>query len=309
MASQQVWAVNSFGGYYSNNQLSKELRIVSQPLFRFRTFAQPMREAGKNKGDIVYFNKHSNIATQGGTLSETSTIPRRSYSIQRGSLTVTEYGNALAMTEKLKSLSDISVSDAVRKTLLNDQVKVLDSAAAAQFIATKYKAVCVNTASVAFTTDGTATATSTANLSDRNVRDIVDRLRLMNVPTFGATGEYMSICSVNAIRGLYDFFEAAAVNTTLKATVSGEVGSYYGTKFVMETNYLPNNLGGLYGGAVFFGDDAVREGIVVPEEVRIDIPKDFGRDQSIAWYYLGGFQRVWDYSVDSEERIIHVTSA
>ena len=36
------------------------------------------------------------------------------------------------------------------------------------------------------------------------------------------------------------------------------------------------------GEAVFFGADAVREGIVIPEDIRIDLPKDFGRNQAIA---------------------------
>ena len=48
--SQQIWATNSLGGYYSNNQLSKQIRHAAQPLMKFRQFAQPMSEAGKNKG-------------------------------------------------------------------------------------------------------------------------------------------------------------------------------------------------------------------------------------------------------------------
>jgi hypothetical protein len=67
--------------------------------------------------------------------------------------------------------------------------------------------------------------------------------------------------------------------------------------------------GTAYGEAVFFGADAIREGIVIPEEIRIDLPKDFGRDQGIAWYYLGGFVKTWDYATDTEEHIVHVTSA
>ena len=64
----------------------------------------------------------------------------------------------------------------------------------------------------------------------------------------------------------------------------------------------------MFGEAIFFGADAVREGIAIPEEIRIDLPKDFGRDQGIAWYYLGGYVKTWDYSTDSEEHIIHLTS-
>lgn len=308
MSSQQVWVTNSLGGYYSNNQLSKEIRHASQPLFRFRTFTQPMRETGKGKGDTVYYNKISNIASQGGTLVETEPMAKSAYTIQRGSLVVTEYGNALAMTEKLKSLSDTNVSQDLRTVLMNDQAKVLDSAAAAQFQLSKIKAVIKDTATTTITTDGVAGSNAGGNMSDKNVRDIVDYMKKLNIPRFGNTGEYVSIASVNSLRGLYDHFEAKTVNTTMMNAIKGYIGSYYGTAFNEETNVLSNALQTNYGEAVFFGNDAVREGIVVDAEVRLEIPKDFGRDQAIAWYYLGGFQKVWDYAVDSEERIIHVTS-
>ncbi len=39
----------------------------------------------------------------------------------------------------------------------------------------------------------------------------------------------------------------------------------------------------------FFGEDTVAEALVVPEEIRGQIPADYGRAKGIAWYYLGGF--------------------
>lgn len=108
--SQQVFAVNSLGGFLTNNQLSKTLRMRSQPLQFFRQFAQPESAAGKNKGNIVYFDKVSNISTQGGTLVETSTIPRNNYTISQGSLTITEYGKSIAaLSSSMDKLSSIVV--------------------------------------------------------------------------------------------------------------------------------------------------------------------------------------------------------
>src|SRR3990167_8480233 len=100
------------------------------------------------------------------------------------------------------------------------------------------------------------------------------------------------VASSNSIRGLYDFFEAKAQLTTIAPLYIGEVGRYYGCRFVEETNFLSNTDGssGLYGEAAFFGADAVREGVAIPEEIRVGIPTDFGRDQAIAWYALLGFQ-------------------
>lgn len=306
---QQIWSVSSLGGYFTNNQLSKKVRNAAQPLMKFRQFVDAEGAAGKNRGDKVYFDKISNISTAGGTLSETDTIPKRNFVIRQGSLQISEYGNSIPFTLKVQTLSDISVSDNIKTVLRDDMAKVLDSAVAAKFTATDYLAVVVNTASTEFDTDGTATTTCLGNMSDKNVRDIIDKMKTLNIPRYDG-GNYICIASTNSIRGLYDFFEPKITQTNSKILASGEVGTYYGCRFVEETSYLSNVLGSgdIYGEAVFFGSDAVREGIAIPEDIRIDIPKDFGRDQGIAWYYLGGFTETWDYSSDGECRIIHLTS-
>jgi N4-gp56 family major capsid protein len=305
--SQQIWAVSSLGGYLSNDVLSKQIRHSAQPLMKFRQFVDAEAAAGKNRGDAVLFNKISNITTAGGTISETSTIPKRNYTITQGSLTVAEYGNAIPFTLKAQTLSDVSVPDIVKTVLRNDMAKVLDSAAAVQFKTSLYKAVIVNTATTSTWSNGTASATAGANMSDKNVRDLIDVMKKLNTPRYDGMN-YICIASTNSIRGLYDFFEAKITQTTAKQMFSGEVGEYYGCRFVEETNVLRNTLGSstLYGEAVFFGGDAVREGVVVPEDIRIDLPKDFGRDQAIAWYYMGGFKLVWGASSADECHVIHV---
>jgi hypothetical protein len=218
--------------------------------------------------------------------------------------------NAVPFTLKAQTLAEVSVPDIVKTVLRNDMAKVLDSAAAVQFKTSDYKVVCTSTASSVFTTNGVATATASANMSDKNVRDIIDQLKKLQVPRYDGSN-FICIASTNSIRGLYDYFETKAQNTTMAPLAAGEVGTYYATRFIEETNVLSNVLGSgtAFGEAIFFGGDAVREGIVIPEEIRIDLPKDFGRDQGIAWYYLGGFVKTWDYSTDGETRIIHVTSA
>jgi len=307
--SQQIWAVNSLGGYLHSDAFSKQVRHSAQPLMMFRKFVDVEKAMGKNVGDAVLFSKISNISTQGGTLSETATIPKNNYTIKRGTLTINEYGNSIPYTLKAKTLAEVSVNDMVRTVLQNDMAKVLDSAAAAQFKTSDYKATVSNTATTTFGTAGAALATSSGSMSDKNVRDIIDRLKTLNIPK-RSDGNYVCIASTNAIRGLYDFFESKIMQTNAKPLYSGEVGKYYGCRFIEETNVLVNTLGSgsVDGEAVFFGSDAVREGVVIPEEIRIDLPKDFGRDQAIAWYGLTGFVKTWDYSSDAETRIIHVTS-
>ncbi len=307
--SQQIFATNSLGGFFTNNQLSSQVRYLAQTMQRFRQFTDMEPAAGAGRGSKVFFDKISNISTAGGTLVETDTIPKRNFTITQGTLTLTEYGNSIPFTQKLKTLAEMQVPETIRTVLTNDMKVVLDSAAATQFKTNDYVATITNTATTTFATAGTATATAGANMSDKNVRDIIDTMKTLLIPK-RADDNYVCVASTNSIRGLYDFFEAKANLTTLSPAYRGEVGQYYGCRFVEETNFLSNADGsnGIYGEAVFFGADAVREGIAIPEEIRVGIPTDFGRDQAIAWYALLGFQQVWDYGDDGQTRIITVDS-
>ncbi len=306
---QQVFLTNSLGGFFTNNTLSKQVRYKAQTLQKFRQFVDAEPAAGTNRGNKVFFDKISNISTSGGTLTETDTIPKRNYTITQGTLTMTEYGNSVPYTQKLKTLSDIMVPETIKEVLGNDMRVTLDSAAAVQFMTNDYIATITNTATTTFGTAGTALATAGANMSDKNVRDIIDRMKILLIPR-REDDNYVCVASTNSIRGLYDFFEAKATQTIMDPAYRGEVGRYYGCRFVEETNFLSNADGssGLYGEACFFGKDAVREGIAIPEEIRVGIPSDYGRDQGIAWYALLGFQQVWDFSADGQTRIITVNS-
>lgn len=312
---QQLFATNSLGGFLTNNVLTKEVRYKAQTMQKFRQFVDFEPASGTNRGNKVFFDKISNIATAGGTLIETNTIPKSNYTITQGSLTLLEYGNSIPYTQKVKTLADIMVPETVKTVLMNDMRVVLDSAAANQFMTNDYIATITNTATTTFGSQGTIVATAGANMSDKNVRDIVDQMKKLLIPR-REDDNYGCVASTNSIRGLYDFFEAKAQLTTLDPLYRGEVGRYYNTRFVEETNFLSNAKGsnGLYGQACFFGADAVREGIAIPEEIRVGIPTDFGRDQAIAWYALLGFQQVWSQSgilagqADGQTRIITVDS-
>lgn len=306
---QQLFVTNSLGGFLTNNQLSAQVRYKAQTQQKFRQFVDMEAAAGTNRGNKVFFDKISNISTSGGTLIETDTIPKNNYTITQGTLTITEYGNSIPFTAKVKTLADIQVPETIKTVLMNDMRVVLDSAAATQFMTNDYIATITNTATTTFGTAGLALATAGANMSDKNVRDIVDRMKILLIPK-REDDNYACVASTNSIRGLYDFFEAKAENTTMDPLYRGEVGRYYGCRFVEETNFLSNADGsnGLYGEACFFGADAVREGVAIPEEIRIGIPTDFGRDQAMAWYALLGFQQVWDFSSDGQTRIITVNS-
>ena len=307
--SQQVYTTSSLGGYYAVPQLTNEIRNIAQPLMGLRKHVRIEPRAGRGAGDTIYFDKNLNPASNGGTISETGTIPKTTFTITQGSLTMTEYGVAIPYTSKLQTLGQISVDSSIREVLANSIAKVLDSAAGTAFKTTDYKVQIISTSSTTFNSASSAPGAAAANMSDKNVRDIIDEMKKINIPKNKKTGLYTCVGATNAIRGLWDFFESKAAYTTLEEVRKGTVGVYYGCAFEEETNQLSNVLNTYYGEALFFGDDAVLEGIAIPEEIRMDAPKDHGRDLSLAWYYLGGFVKVWDFSTDGDSRILHVTTS
>ena len=77
----QVFGTNSLGGFYQNNELSKQLRLVAQPMKRFRSFVQVKGAKGAHKGRHLLYDKNRDLSTHGNTLNETSTIPETNFTV------------------------------------------------------------------------------------------------------------------------------------------------------------------------------------------------------------------------------------
>lgn len=93
----QAYSVDSIGGYGSVPQLTTEVRHQSQPLIRFRQFTDIIEGyGGSKKGDTFNWDIISTLQSTGGTLVETSTIPRTNFVITQGTGEITEYGKLLA---------------------------------------------------------------------------------------------------------------------------------------------------------------------------------------------------------------------
>lgn len=223
----------------------------------------------------------------------------------------------MPFTEKLDSLGQFNISSVTEQRLRDDMVKVLESAVGTQFTTTDYIAVCSATNNVVITTNGTATATATADLTAKNVRSIVDFMRKKHIPKYDGSN-YVAVASISSVSGLHDDTGAGGWQDLVKYTegnvnkaLNGEVGVYYMTRFVEETGFLSNTIGSgsTRGQALFFGSDTVYEAVATPEEIRVKIPADYGRDQGLAWYALLGFKIVWSFSADAEQHIVFVTSA
>lgn len=220
-------------------------------------------------------------------------------------------------TGKLEALGQIMIEPAVEQSLRDDMVKTLESAAGAQYVNTEFIAVMSATNSVVISTNGTASATATADLTGANVRSVVDFMKKKLIPKYDGMS-YICIASTAALSGMFSDTAAGGWVDVSKYTVdfaknifNGEIGKYYNVRFVEETGYLSNSIGSgsTHGAALFFGADSVYEAVSIPEELRVKVSIDYGRDQGLAWYFLGGWKTVWSYtSTPAEQHIVYVTS-
>lgn len=300
----QVWSVNTSGGYMYADNLSRLLRMAVQPMVKFRQFCDVKDAAhqGLHRGDTFHWNVYSDVATQGTTLTETSTIPETSFTISQGTMTITEAGNSVPYTGKLDDLSEQPVAEVIRKVLKNDATKGFDNLAAAQFDAAKVRVTPTggtSTTSLVVTENGASATVNNIALGKEHVKLIVDTMKERNIPAY-ADDDYYALAWPSTWRTLKDNLESIKqyVDPGFQMIMNGEIGRYEGVRFVEQTHIAKGTgmgtaaaawTNGLSDWALFFGEDTVAEAIAVPEEIRGKIPGDFGRDRGVAWYYLGGF--------------------
>lgn len=300
----QVWAINTLGGYLYSRQLSNVLRGAVQPLTKFRQFADvhDASQQGKKKGDLFTWDVYSDVATPGAVLVETNTMPETNFTVQQGTLTMTEGGNSVPYSGKLDNLSKFPVIAIIEKVLKNDCVKFLDRLAWTQFNQTLLRAIPTggtNTSAVTLYTNGTVTGTNSIAYSNAHAKSITDTMKERNIPAYLAD-DYYALAWPTTLRTFKNSLETIHQYSSsgLQLIMNGEIGRYENTRYVEQTNIVKGIstdgitgtswTNGLSDWIFFFGNDTVAEAIAVPEEMRGKIPSDYGRSKGVAWYYLGG---------------------
>jgi N4-gp56 family major capsid protein len=326
MASQ-LWAVNSLGGYFYSLNLSKELRMSLQPKTKFRQFCdvKDASHQGKSKGNTFTWDIVSNVATQGGSLTETNTMPETNFTITQGTLTITEYGNAVPYSGKLEDLSQFSVKDTVMKVLRNDATKVMDAAAHQQFNLTPLRYGAATSTTGALSTAGTCTTTNSQAFGTAHAKLITDIMKERNIPAYSGD-DYMALAWPSTYRTIKNSLETLHqyTETGLTMIMNGEIGRYENIRFIEQTNIPRGGAadsttfnaftntsdawnGGFSDWIFFLGEETVAEAIAVPMEIRAKIPTDFGRSKGVAWYTLNGFGLV--QTAQDQARIVKWDSA
>lgn len=324
--AQQSWASDSgSNGFRTVVDISKKVVHASQPMQKFRQFVSVETAFGKNKGESVQIYRAGNTDEESSSsaINELDRIPTLSVAVTPRLITVNEYGRAIPFTGKVETLAEVDVeSNVYLKALRNHMAKTIDRQVATAFKTSDICAIPTSATTITWDVDGTPSTSALSNITAKTLKDIVDA---MKTGLFGANtgrpipyydGEsYVCIATTAFLRGLKDDsdYELAAKYAHPEDLYLGEVGRFYNVRFV-ETNHfnaLDNTVGtgNVLGEAVIFGEDPVREIVAIPEEIRAKLPEDYGRDKGLAWYAMLGWGRVWDFSTDSEEHIVRITSS
>ena len=292
----QVWAVAEDGGYMGSPLLSKYLRTQSQPLSRFRSLCD-VKDAslgGLNKGDRFHWNIYSNVATEGGPLAENAPMPETKFTVDKGTVIMSEYGNGVPYTGKLDNLSVHSVKEVITKVLKNDCASVLDKVAYDQFADTPLVVAPVagtSTDEVALSTTGATLIENDIAMGIDHVSAIVLLMKERNIPGF-INGEYVCVARPGTFRNIRNELRDVHQYTGegLSMILRGEIGKFEGVRFVEQTNIASKAwTNGKSDEAFFLGEDTVAEAVALPEEIRGKLTTDYGRAKGIAWYALLGY--------------------
>lgn len=307
------WTTSALGGALTSETLSRNMRTVAQPKMRFRQLTRAEIAFGAHMGDTVTYRKVSNVTNEGRAISEKERVPETDLSYSSGQITIQEFSNSIPYTWLLSLLAKLSVEDSVIIALMNDMAKVLDKYAAAAFRSADL--VYTPTGSTtnknrSFTTNGTPGAVATRPIAGWDVKNIIDDMRsTYNMPAYDAN-DYLCVATSTFMRGLKDdseWVEAAKYGDPSKL-FSGEVGRYYGCRFIEENNALNANLAGGLGEAIFIAWDAVIEIIAYAEEIQAKVGADYGRDRGMRWVFVGGFDKTWNFANEGEARLVRVYS-
>jgi len=240
-AIQQIW--------------SKEILFQALPILRFEQFAVKKTELGVAPGLQINFMRYNNLGFA-SALVEGVRMQTNALTAQQFSITVTEHGYALAVSELLLNASFDDVMASASRLLGRNMAIYLDNLSRDTLMAassTIYGEDRSNLTAVNnFYADG-VTGTSRGdmdgayNLTTHTVKDAVETLSTKNIPRLGET--YVAFVHPHQSRKLRDnpeFIEvtkyAAPGNFML-----GEIGRLYDCVFI-ETTQVEKVAGGAGGG-------------------------------------------------------------
>jgi len=247
-AIQQIW--------------SKEILFQALPILRFEQFAVKKTELGVAPGLQINFMRYNNLG-YASALVEGVRMQTNALTAQQFSITVTEHGYALAVSELLLNASFDDVMASASRLLGRNMAIYLDNLSRDTLMAASSTIYGEDRSDLTAVNNwyangatGTTRASMTGNyfLTPHTVKDAVESLATKNIPRLGET--YVAFVHPHQSRKLRD--NAEFIEVTKYAApgnfMLGEIGRLYDTVFI-ETTQVEKVVGGA--GSGYSADTAV----------------------------------------------------
>jgi N4-gp56 family major capsid protein len=293
---------------------SKEILFQAMPILRFEQFAVKKTELGVAPGLQINFMRYINLPVTQSPLVEGVRMETKAITAEQYSITVTEHGYAVAVSELLLNASFDDVMASASRLLGRNMALYLDIQARDTLLTgtSQIFGYTMGTPPGAMTMispyDPGTPAADAASLDGTHylrtgaVKDAVETLASKNVPRLGET--YVCFVHPHQSRRLRDtpeFIEvtkyAAPGNFML-----GEIGRLYDAVFI-ETTQIKQYADADHPGAgtrydaLMIGDNAFGHAISLPVELRDGGIIDFGREHALAWYAIWGLGKITDDAI------------
>ncbi len=247
---------------------SKEILFQAMPILRFEQFAVKKTELGVAPGLQINFMRYNNLGFA-SALVEGVRMQTNALTAQQFSITVSEHGYALAVSELLLNASFDDVMASASRLLGRNMALYLDklsrdtlySATSTIYGEDRTNMLSITNGTGTFNqyasgTNGTSRASMTGqyNLTPRTVKDAAETLSTKNIPRLGET--YVAFVHPHQSRKLRDTAEFIEVTKYAAPGnfMLGEVGRLYDTVFI-ETTQVRKVAGGA--GTSYTADTAV----------------------------------------------------
>lgn len=276
---------------------SQEVLLAAQPLLKFDQFAVVKTELNVSPGRTIQFLGYDNIAL-GGELQEGVSMSTKTLATNVRSISVKEYGNAVAMSEFLLQTSFRDVMADAAVLLGRDYATVVDSEER-KVLETSTQKVLANKRA----TRDLIVAADVLNVAA--IKDAVETLSTKNIPK--VNGDFY-VCFVHPhqSRGLRDDANwiSSAQYGDPDRIFNGEIGKIEDVVFIETTDLTVMTKNISYGGVtntvtdtyrgILFGAEAFAKAVSLPVEMRDNGIVDFGREHALAWYSIMGYGTLRD---------------
>ena len=285
---------------------SKEIMFKAQPVMKFMQFAKIKTELGVQPGLTIQMMTYNNLK-RGGKLVEGTHMKTQTMSSTMKSITVTEYGNALAFSELAFRSSFRDLMQDATKLLGNDYAITLDLV---------LRDVALSATNVIYAREKSEEMPSNRqglkhSLTVCTVKDATELLATNNTPKFEGQ-YYIGFIHPHQSRELRDDpnWIDASKYAQPESLFTGEIGRLEDVRFIETTSmcngavtkgheaYKDNMKDGGEGSdkavyqAVIFGDEYYGFAEALPVELRDGGVKDFGRTRELAWYAIMGADKL-----------------